>query len=582
MREAPFYGCASQKAALAMAALVSVCVQTASGIQPTGTNIGGIRFDAVIKLSPPLAPAHVVLFARYWVASNFYHLGVVWAEPHGMHLWFPTYPPTLSIGSDEQSFAVTHGLYPERGVRIIKPIGERGVFDGMYGDYPIGKIRFAEQEALADRLYNVDFTRFQPSSPGSSFETAIPLSRTNRVEQRQVTSIEVSANGEYLNWIRLLGPDNGQIKRITYEWDSEAQPPQLRRETVISGQKPMIIGPQSGSLRVKMAQTNYQFKTFSAIHEPDGRNCTIDYQSISLEGNTVRLPVRISVRARHESAIIRSAQMMNFQPFDGDSAEGERLASEFAGFTPAERDYRAFYIKYWQKRPDDVSSDDRVAVEKLRNVFREPLPPGSTGGECMKRANILIELDRILGDERALEEHFQLYLNALSEEGLSEMILDGGFDRIETAVEWGRQLEADALLDFWVRTGSKAVSIDGVLEFAQRQLGSGASWATLKLLDGVRGNASRNPATQFQFTALKCLLLKDIRALSTVRQRLKGSAKARAEWTASHTSEDEIDELLRESLASARVQFAAFQNPSSVEKAFNNQVEAAARSSLGK
>src|SRR6185369_16644750 len=111
------------------------CCSATAELHPIGTNVGPVQFDAVIELDPPFAQTHVLLFARYWVASDYYYLGVVWAEPHGTGLCFPIYPPTLSIGSDSNSFSIDHGVYETNAVSYPKPLPDRGAFGSMFGDY---------------------------------------------------------------------------------------------------------------------------------------------------------------------------------------------------------------------------------------------------------------------------------------------------------------------------------------------------------------------------------------------------------------------------------------------------------------
>jgi len=75
--------------------------RSAAKVEPTGTNMGVVQFDAVIELnrySPgSLRHDHTMIFARYWVARDYYSASVVWAEPQSTDMFFAIRPPGLSV-----------------------------------------------------------------------------------------------------------------------------------------------------------------------------------------------------------------------------------------------------------------------------------------------------------------------------------------------------------------------------------------------------------------------------------------------------------------------------------------------------
>src|ERR1700722_8842917 len=95
-----------------MFAVISSRCATQEELAAVGKTVGAIQFDATIEINPPLSPNCMLLFARYWVSSNYYRVAVLWAEPNGSRMWFPIYPPTLRINSDAESFSVTDDLFP--------------------------------------------------------------------------------------------------------------------------------------------------------------------------------------------------------------------------------------------------------------------------------------------------------------------------------------------------------------------------------------------------------------------------------------------------------------------------------------
>src|SRR5579872_4806805 len=90
----------------------AVCLAIGSGaVAGTTSNYAaGVEFDCTIRFNPPLSRYKVALFERCWVSSNYYRIAIVWSEPHDARIWFPTYPPTLSIGSDSKRFTISHDV----------------------------------------------------------------------------------------------------------------------------------------------------------------------------------------------------------------------------------------------------------------------------------------------------------------------------------------------------------------------------------------------------------------------------------------------------------------------------------------
>jgi hypothetical protein len=107
------------------AALLAGCLSMAFGlcstgqgkIEPTGTNVGAVQFDAIIELnrysSRPSRHNYMILFVRYWVARDYYSAAVVWAEPQSTDFDFALYPQSLSITGDRQNFNIAHEFYPK-------------------------------------------------------------------------------------------------------------------------------------------------------------------------------------------------------------------------------------------------------------------------------------------------------------------------------------------------------------------------------------------------------------------------------------------------------------------------------------
>lgn len=131
-------------------ALIIRSTTAAELVAPVGAAVGPVEFEAVIEETSPSLLSHVTLFANYWVSSNSYIVGTVWAEPHGRGLNFPVYPPTLRIESNPSEFIICHDVALPVTNHVKKPLDRQTVFTNMLGDYTIANIRFAE-ESVASR-----------------------------------------------------------------------------------------------------------------------------------------------------------------------------------------------------------------------------------------------------------------------------------------------------------------------------------------------------------------------------------------------------------------------------------------------
>src|SRR5579872_2412866 len=256
-----------------MASFYTLCGHCERCLPPFGTNIGPLQFDATIQLDPPLAPLHVIVFARYWVGRDYYRIAIIWAEPHASRLWFPVYPPTLSIGSDAESFIITSQLYPANNSDYQMPLSERGVFRNMFGDYPIKNIRFADREARSQRLYSSDLSDLDLTQGN----VTVPLSARGRAPEMEPASIEVAWQKDLVKSITLFTKNQRLLKRILYEYDKSNSPPHLVRQEVFVAERVLTNGFPNGGVTIKIANTNYTFKDFAGVHEPGGRVCTVDY-----------------------------------------------------------------------------------------------------------------------------------------------------------------------------------------------------------------------------------------------------------------------------------------------------------------
>lgn len=190
-----------------LSVVLLMCGTAVCKIEPTGTKVGAVQFDVIMELNSSLRHTHVLIFARYWVAPDYYSVSVIWAEPH-TGLNYAVYPATLTITSDKQSFSMGHDIYPVYNSIYPKPLGERGVFRFMFGDYPIPNIRFADQEDLEKRIYVTDLRGFgEDANQSSGHNFDVSVSGGDAKNKREVAKLNIRASGERIDSMRLFNTE---------------------------------------------------------------------------------------------------------------------------------------------------------------------------------------------------------------------------------------------------------------------------------------------------------------------------------------------------------------------------------------
>ncbi|MBW2149732.1 MAG: hypothetical protein JRI22_22285, partial [Deltaproteobacteria bacterium] len=479
------------------------------------TSIGAVRFDALIELdrtsSRSLRHTHTLIFGRYWVARHYYCAAVVWAEPQSTDLFFPVRPPTLSFASNEHSFTVRHELNTKHNVTYEKPVHERGVLRHKFGSYPIGNIRFGEREALAERIYAADLGALKAGDKSEAEVVNVAISGADSPNARGVTRLKVGCNRERIDSMQLFNGQNQMLKHISYDYESKEDKLRLRSQTVALPERPMMVGFNGEGIKVTLDGKEYRYRDLKATHHAGGRTCTVEYESVRLGDKEISLPVQVTVRRGKDGRILRSVRMMNFKQVELDAAGAEEAASKFAGFTADQHKYWQLREKYWDKGAGQVEEEDVETIRQLRTWTEkdEAIRDDSTG-EKLKHLNVLIELNRILGDELELERHYQAYLSTLRESKLGQMTLVGGYGVIETSMFRGRRSEAARLLGRWVDAALENNDTQCILLFARRQLIKKRLWTTAVLLEALSNRRQLSPDARFEAEGLRCWALSEL------------------------------------------------------------------------
>ena len=547
--------------------ILSLSATSAGKIEPAGTNIGAVQFDAVIELnrySPhSLRHDYTMIFARYWVARDYYSASVVWAEPQSTDLFFAIHPMGLSVFSNEQAFKVCHESIKKDNETYKKPLGQRGVFRYMFGGYPISNIRFAEREALAERLYATDIKFSEDANKADEEVLDFSIAATEGVDARVVSKLKIQTNGDRIDSMQLFNSDKRLLKDIIYEYENKGNKSYLHMQTIVLPERPVTVGFKGEGVKVTLDGKEYRYRYLEATHNAGGRRCTVEYELVTLVDKRIPIPVRVTVRGGQENRILRSVHLMNFKKVQLDAVGAEDAARQFATVPADERQYEQLHLKYWKKAPDEIEGKDHEAIEQLRDRFQTDLnAPDKTTGEKLKDLNILMELNRILGKTTELERHYRWYLSILAEKKLLWMTLVGGYGVIETSMFRGRRSEAEKLLDLWLNAALEINDAESILLFSKSQLAKNRLWTTVKLLENFLNKNHCSADDRFEAQVLRCIALGELcNLVSTDDIAKKGLiAEVQANWVAS-IGKNDLDRMLANSIDKAGQSFISLPKP---------------------
>jgi hypothetical protein len=496
-------------------------------------------------------------------------------EPRGRGFCFPVQPESFTAGSDERHFTITDDIYPARNVDLPKPIGDRGVFRYMFGDYPITNISFADSEALGNRLYLSDLTKnpLEASSDrahGTSMERDLPA-----LPNRTIRSLSFSCSGSLIDSLDLFGKEHRLLKRLEYEYDHKTNPPQLISESVFLPERPMEVGFRSNVLTVRLDGNKYEFTQFNTIHEKGGRKCVVEFGQVLLSNGLVTLPVLVEVRDGASGRMLRSVRMTNFHQTKLTSTESLEAASRFAGLTPARRKQRELVNKYWGKAAEHLSDSDREVIKQLCSFLTDnPSHEENTVGEQLSRLNSLMELNLIIGNESEVERNFQRYMQLLLENSLSNMLLEGGYGVVEWAAGQGRYKQASRLLDMWVSVCGREIDEETALDFAETEIQKGDFWTCFRFLKAIPDQVRSSAEFRFERAAAVSICLCRLQALFKKRDTLEsGFAKYQVELAALSLNAKQLAVLSTAALTDASRKLEATTDLSAIQKSLKTQLK---------
>jgi len=542
-------------------------------ITPRGSEAEVLRFDAILELSAPIAGTHVMLCARYWVSPTHYSVAVVWAEPAEAALNFSTYPPTLQIDSNEQEFSLSNQLRPGNDTRFSKPLGQRGAFRNKFNNYPVEKIRFAEHEALASRIYVDDMEKLAAQAEDEWQTIDVGNCANQKGRDREVAKLDVRMSEGRMAALKITDANGQAIKSIEYEYSKHKGQWLLAKQNVLLPKRLLTVGYNNRGATVKIGNKEQTYKELPGSHHKGGRKCTVEYKPIKIANGVLPLPASITVHHGETNAVLRTARLSNFVQLKQTPKETEQAALEFSRFDDNELKMRELMNKYWQKDPDKIEDPDAMLLKQLRTHFENLDASTKTLGERLKRINMLMQLDWIQAHD-ALKEHFRQYLAVLTSNHLGEIVLAGGLHVINATIEWGQFSTADELLREWIRSATAICDAESILSFAQIQIRRRHYWPAAKLLEECSKPRQDWKQKRFDAQALRCISLWELSEMVKDPSKAKTDRSiAQAGFASWSLGAEGLWAAVRESMAEAKLFFAGLDEPTPRQKALRRQLE---------
>ena len=522
-----------------IAALFVILSSVANAIEPSGTPTGPIRFDAAIRLYPEVTSTHMLLFARYWVASDYYEFAVIWAEPAGPGLRFPVFPVSLGGGSSPDQFELRHDIFTVYNTNYSKPVIAPDSFHFMYGDYPITNLRFADSESYGERLFVSDFL----SNHG--LQRNMPEAQIIHLHGSERKAQEIGAlnKNDLLTTLDLFDKSHQLLQSIRYTYEGA----RLDTETVTLPQRPIDLTLPGQGVRVKSGAGSEEYKKFSGLFEAGGRKCSVKYGMIALSEARVNLPLSVEVKNNSNGRVLRSAEFSNFRLTSMTQAAAKAAAAAYAVLTPDLRK-GAELCKRQVSDSSTLNPNERAYARELRDRLNTPSEDDIIGGSLRTLA-FLRQLDDMLGDEGDAQRVFLSYVSILERNGFHDMALWGGAEAIETEAAAGRLALANTLLSSWLDQEMQNPDIFSALCFARRGLTNSRNWETLKLLERLEGMNSLSIQVRFEIAGLKCLACAKLLENAAVSPKTASvGASPLQRW---RLNEQDLRQILKENLSRA-------------------------------
>lgn len=564
--------------ALTMLLVSSIC--RAGAVSPHETP--GVRFDAIIELNARLCRTHVVLFARYWVSARSYRMAVVWAEPHGGSLNFPIYAPTLSMASGPNAFVISHQFQHLYDAVFPKPLERRGPFKHQFNSYSLADTRFAEQEALAFRVYAEDLKGLAKDDGEREQVLEIAGEARNARSQRGLTRLKARTSRGRLDEVQLFDPNGRLLKTVDYAYAGNKDGrSRLIQERASLPEELITVGFNGPGPTITIAGEKRQYGQLETARHEGGRRCVVDYEVHKVGSRDLSLPVHVGVHSGDQRTLLRCVRLYNFVAWGRTPDQIEDDVHRYGGFDVNDVRCRDMLLKYWMKNPQDIAPADTNVLGALRTRFAGGPVVGASVGQQLKHVNTLLQLGWLLGDPNELERSLKDYLALLAANHLNRMVLFGGQNVVETTVRWGQRGTGDRLLRLWLDSGVSHNDVTSVLEFGTASLVKGHFWTLAELMNRILENPGLSMSQRFVTQATCCLALARIRATKE-RRDTDGTdlATAQKRWMMAHCSDEALGERIQRVIEEAHRSYALLDKPAREEQILKHQLDAIRRGSF--
>ncbi len=167
----------------------------------------------------------------------------------------------------------------------------------------------------------------------------------------------------------------------------------------------------------------------------------------------------------------------------------------------------------------------------------------------------------------------------LSNSGLREFVLMGGYSIIDRLVRSARFVEANGLMNIWLARVTATQDLMAVQQFAHDGLDRKRFWAIAQLLEESLTRPDASLSARFEMQASSYLALYRTRqTFSDARLGTNTFERAQSNWAVSSVGTNRLDELATRSRNEALRLFSQLEQPTTAQKS----LEAKVRSANGK
>jgi hypothetical protein len=443
----------------------------------------------------------------------------------------------------------------------------------MFNDYPVANVRFAEEEALAARIYTDDLQEIGLRKGDDEVVLTVSHSNDPCAVARSVAKVRVGRADGRIRSLDLLGKDGNLIKSVQYDYQTNGDGSLLRRQEVLLPEMSVMVGFRGEGIRLTVAGETQRHTDLECVYHEGSRQCAVDYEPTYIHGRLLPLPVDVVVQNPTTKSISRCVHLSGFRATTLDRAQIRQAAEEFAHFGSGVKTCRQMLAKYWLKSVNEMGSDDQEILKTLRTRTKDVRLEGATVGEQLRHINTLLQLDWMLGDVDLLTEHYQEYLALLASHNLTNMLLTGGRHVIETTILWGYLDAADTLLRTWAERAASSCGVRSLIRFASSTIQSGRLWLPLTLMEKVIEEEPGSLDISFEAQSLRCV------ALHTLCGRLQQAELLKREldimeigWVSRTMDSERLASAARASLTKAKASFGRLPGPNGQQKALMTQL----------